>query len=127
MFCEKCGTEVPDDANFCHKCGASIAGERATEEARYEICQIEYETRGLAGMDFKLWASAIGPNGTYTAAKTTWKDGLFHLYCPDGGCRRCLRARDRLVQELVDDGWQPVEERGKNWWQLRFRRKVSSG
>ena len=24
MFCEKCGSQIPDDANFCEKCGAKI-------------------------------------------------------------------------------------------------------
>ncbi len=26
MFCEKCGTKLPDEAQFCTNCGASIAG-----------------------------------------------------------------------------------------------------
>ena len=26
MFCMKCGTELPDDAQFCYKCGAKTAG-----------------------------------------------------------------------------------------------------
>lgn len=26
MFCEKCGTKLPDDAQFCTNCGASISG-----------------------------------------------------------------------------------------------------
>lgn len=27
MFCEKCGTKLPDSALFCTNCGASINGE----------------------------------------------------------------------------------------------------
>lgn len=27
MFCEKCGTEIPDNAKFCEKCGASVEPE----------------------------------------------------------------------------------------------------
>lgn len=27
MFCEKCGTKLPDSASFCTNCGANIAGE----------------------------------------------------------------------------------------------------
>lgn len=26
MFCEKCGTKLPDDASFCTNCGASLSG-----------------------------------------------------------------------------------------------------
>ena len=33
MFCEKCGTKLPDDASFCTNCGASINdGESKTKE-----------------------------------------------------------------------------------------------
>lgn len=27
MFCEKCGTKLPDSASFCTNCGANIGGE----------------------------------------------------------------------------------------------------
>jgi Double zinc ribbon len=26
MFCQKCGTQLPDGAQFCYKCGAAVAG-----------------------------------------------------------------------------------------------------
>ena len=32
MFCEKCGTQLPDDAAFCTKCGASTAKGAKTAE-----------------------------------------------------------------------------------------------
>ena len=34
MFCEKCGTQIPDTAQFCTNCGASVGGEvkKATVE-----------------------------------------------------------------------------------------------
>ena len=31
MYCPKCGTEQNDDALFCHKCGAKLSGDIATE------------------------------------------------------------------------------------------------
>ena len=38
MFCERCGTQLPDTAEFCTNCGTSIArgGRRpAAEKTRY--------------------------------------------------------------------------------------------
>lgn len=35
MFCEKCGTKLPDEAQFCTNCGASIAG--GTTKAKEKI------------------------------------------------------------------------------------------
>ena len=32
MFCMKCGTKLPDDANFCYKCGYSFGNIINNEE-----------------------------------------------------------------------------------------------
>jgi len=45
MFCSKCGTENPEDAKFCSKCGAGMgAGATGTEDA------IKPETESSTGM-----------------------------------------------------------------------------
>ena len=31
MFCQKCGTQIPDDAVFCSSCGASITAPNSTK------------------------------------------------------------------------------------------------
>lgn len=36
MFCEKCGTQLPDTAAFCTNCGASTKGEIKREENKAE-------------------------------------------------------------------------------------------
>jgi len=32
MFCQKCGTKLPDDSKFCQKCGAKLATESAIQK-----------------------------------------------------------------------------------------------
>jgi hypothetical protein len=29
-----------------------------------------------------------------------------------------------LISDLIKDGWEPLEERGTNWENFRFRRQV---
>gem|GEM_PF-6361016 len=31
MFCEKCGSQIPDDSTFCEKCGARTSDEKASQ------------------------------------------------------------------------------------------------
>jgi hypothetical protein len=129
MFCPKCGTANQDDANFCYKCGTSFAG-KVPEQTRYEICQIEGAqiTKGFGeifGRTFRFWAEAVGPKGKYVVAQYEWRDGAYHSpYGPDGQCQQCLRAHSEFIRQLTKDGWEPSEERGEIWYQMRFRRKA---
>lgn len=137
MFCYKCGAQNQDDARFCNKCGTSIApGSRTGNQVDYEICQIEcHFNEGLGeyvGRTFNFWADAIGPKGQYNAGKHTWKEGglltsfsgfKHNPYGPDSSCSKCLEAHKQFIQKLVSDGWQPTQERGQSWYQLRFRRR----
>lgn len=29
-----------------------------------------------------------------------------------------------FAHQLIADGWEPLSERGQEWWHLRFRRRV---
>ena len=42
MFCNKCGTRIDDDANFCTSCGAKVKKVNGTEEVQ-ENKQVEIE------------------------------------------------------------------------------------
>ena len=33
MFCSKCGTETPDDSQFCRKCGKALSVTSTSSEA----------------------------------------------------------------------------------------------
>ena len=34
------------------------------------------------------------------------------------------RVLDGFASELIKNGWEPLSERGENWWHLRFRRRT---
>jgi hypothetical protein len=126
MYCSKCGIELPEDANYCYRCGTPLhehAGE--TKKTFWEYCQIELEVRKKrfgAYLPYGFFASAVGPNGSYPAGRSPEfkiKNQIRGPTRKEGGT-----AHDQFVKHLLEDGWEPVAERGEDWWQLRFRRRV---
>lgn len=47
MFCEKCGTEIPDNAKFCEKCGALVEPE--LQEHKEEVSHKKWILGGIIG------------------------------------------------------------------------------
>ena len=59
MFCEKCGTQIPEDAAFCPNCGASTSGEinpEITKKEKIEDNEIQLKVKPT----FK-WGVALYP------------------------------------------------------------------
>ncbi len=50
MFGLKCGTALPDDANFCLKCGTPQRTGVQVEPTQWETCEITYEMTQQAGI-----------------------------------------------------------------------------
>ena len=73
MFCINCGTELPDEANFCWKCGKPQKEGVTVDEPKWEICEIVYETVKapfFGNCEYRFWARAIGPQGKYRASES---------------------------------------------------------
>lgn len=128
IYCMQCGKELPDDANFCLKCGKPV-GEAAKPaqqpESRWEYCEIVYQARWEKhwyGNDhlFQFWAKGIGPNGTFNAGEVEevkrW--GLFADQLED------QELASRLVKLLVSKGWEPLPNKGSEWFSYKFRRQA---
>ena len=56
MFCARCGTQIPDDSEFCENCGAPIAG-------------IEREKRRRAAETGQAYAAPVAPPPVPAAAR----------------------------------------------------------
>ncbi|MBI4673161.1 MAG: zinc ribbon domain-containing protein [Chloroflexi bacterium] len=116
MFCVNCGTQLPDDANFCFKCGKPQRDTTATNEPtwEWETCEIRRQYSDRDGNIQCYWARAVGPGGEYTAWQSQWfgwkEDTLWH------------QARGSVVETLIQDGWQHIG-RGSEWDNDRFRRQ----
>jgi len=123
MFCSNCGTQLPDEANFCLKCGKAQQGTATTSnDNQYEHCRIELIELGyrlFQGTVYRFDANAIGTEGPYVA-------GQSKEFSINTGDREQLPILNALIRHLVADSWEAVETKGAQWYQHSFRRRVLS-
>ena len=124
MFCEKCGTQVSDDTNFCPKCGHPQKGNSQIQASPTEYCEITFQRKLTPlTMSFQFWARATGTEGLYSAGETAaLETTIFNMSnkeTPNQKMHQSLHAE--LVRKLVQDGWKPTGK-GKYWWQDKFQR-----
>ena len=121
MFCPNCGTQLPDEVNFCWKCGKTQRSATITSsETQYEHCRIELVEIGyrfLQGTFYQFDANAIGPNGPYVAGQSKQFSDLMNE-------NQQPAILNTLIRQLVADGWEAVETKGSEWYQHGFRRRV---
>jgi hypothetical protein len=114
MFCIKCGVKLPDDANFCLKCGQPQAGNKSPSSSfnEYEeTCTVEHERVGHA---YYLRARCIGrPGVTYQRfPKKLPTAGFLEGYDLKGynsGSKRDFdqyrAVQDEFINLLTSQGW----------------------
>jgi len=132
MFCSSCGTQLSDDANFCHKCGTPVGHSSAEEKGtQWEYCQVYRDWKEKGFSLFTSWvvwyyADALHPvKGKYIAMKSDqftlsfddWHYRFNELELPKN-------VLNEFAAQLIKDGWVPIPERGENFWQLCFKRRT---
>jgi hypothetical protein len=125
MYCSNCGTQLPDDANFCLKCGKPQKENVSFDESKYETCEIVFEwvskgTLGMGATKMRFWAKAIGAEGIYNAGRSDvfsgWQLG------PDASETKQVNALNQFIDRLASNGWEPLT-RGECWFSYRFQRR----
>lgn len=141
IYCMQCGKELPDDANFCLKCGKPVGGtvqSAPQSEPKWEYCEIVYDDPiskrkkrwAKTYYDIEFWAKGVRSTGTFNAlpneeflgkiAELDW-DIVF----PSAESEEDRKAVDALIARLGETGWELLPNKGKNWFSYKFRRKVS--
>ncbi len=126
MFCSNGGTQLPDDANFCLKCGKPQGPHTAFEQPKWEICEIVEEEYPdplniiVGGIPGKFIAKAIGPNGPYIVKETA----VVREIRDNRKNSKGQRVLNELIMQLVNDGWEPTTAKGRFWWSHSFQRRV---
>lgn len=122
MFCVKCGTELPDDANYCLKCGhPQKAGLNQTslekEPTAWEQCKLKLamnykRTGGWLSTKHTVvgnfTAVANSPAGKYDVAKSTefsyeTDENPSYLWWSNSSVEAAV---EQLERQLFGDGWQ---------------------
>lgn len=137
MYCSKCGTQLPDEANFCWKCGLPVSDvpqPTTKTDEKWDTCEIEWIASPLNPLEFfgvtrtfrgKFIAKAVGQQGVYIVGETselkpwTMNEGVPP---PQNDLRTAV---DNLIGKLTRAGWQPTDARGTHWYGHRFKKKVS--
>ncbi len=104
MLCAKCGTELPDEAKFCWKCGEpqQTPAKQPVSVPDYEYCDIRFMDR-LFGFYYEARCEHAVIARSHDSIRT----------------RR--EANQDLVDQLVADGWEPLT-RDKAGMVTRMRR-----
>lgn len=134
MFCVKCGTKLPDDANFCLKCGVPQQQGNAfiEEKVPWEICTVELadiKHRNFGKSEYQFVAEATGPSGIYVAARSdVFRGDPGTILWDERSEPEAQRALAQILGEAMADGWEPWQSprSGSNdWFKHQLRRRKS--
>lgn len=134
MDCKNCGTQLPEDANFCLKCGRPQTDGATGGEPKLEVCIIDFSVEEKSGFlkppKIKFVAQAMNPYGKYITNHSPVINGerSYEVEFPPENNQEdydaALQALTDLTHELEKSGWKMIGTTGKKYWQLRFRRQM---
>jgi hypothetical protein len=135
MYCATCGTEIVDNAQYCHKCGTA-SGSTSIEQSQaaspdYELCKLNpYIVKNTSpfvrlvnpfARDCWCWfAETISAHEKDTVAKSSeFRERYLAGVAP--GSHDAQAARDEIIAKLLGDGWEPIDT---NYKDQSFRRRI---
>jgi len=135
VICPSCATQLPDDADFCLRCGQPQQAQPAPGnwDACIIACALVDDAHLFASWlssrqwyrsaRYKFIAEASGPAGTYLAGESPVFETRPDV-TPHQGDQAAVAAHHALFRSLIEAGWQPANQRGKEWYGQQFRRPV---
>src|SRR5687768_169585 len=107
MFCMQCGKQLPEEANFCLRCGTPQHSEAESAQLKispasppqaecWDHCEIVYKEKFFS---VHFVAEMLTPSGRVAVDK----ESVF-----DGGKQGYLNGKilDKLVDRLLCNGWE---------------------
>src|SRR5579864_4988053 len=117
VLCSACGSELPADARFCHRCGRSQSdGDAGAPVLLDDACEIAWWHGYVRGFFFVVPEQPLPLDTPLLTSPSVPR--LDHRVPDPTG--KAADAHRRLVKRLRAEGWEPVGQ-GPAWYQQRFQ------
>jgi len=92
----------------------------------WEYCEVTWSARGFLANDTSyFWAQdMVSGDEVLRSAGSFHAQDVTETSAYPADDRRTHAVADELTQHLKDEGWEPLTTSGRDWWNLRFRRKI---
>ena len=128
MYCVKCGTQLPDHANFCFKCGVPQKGGVPAAASSNRVVEIQMgyvEESGFLGKKMRHVFKAVDiGSGNVVAQSATFRADRYLDDSSQVRYRESYEAKQilqSLMSELSRKGWSPEPRKGEFWYSYFLR------
>jgi len=126
FYCTNCGAQLPDEANFCWKCGKPAPkAENPQPNVEYEYCEITLESVrekwGIYPREIVRYVARI-PGQENFAHSPQFELTTFDYYGPNKKNPRHVAPFEKLVAALQAEGWVKDVKKGPLWFNVTFKR-----
>ena len=113
MYCSNCGTQISDDANFCFKCG---------QQQSSRPLSVNQKT---SANDWEYWTWEAEPPKGMDLGHPKKDGGLTEFQARLHFWQKIQSRVLPAIQQLRDDGWEPITEVGPSAIKLdtKFRKE----
>ena len=99
-FCNQCGTQVADEANFCRKCGFNFRAQAGTQAAPVAAAPVQAQQPVI--QPARPWVQNSGVVNPYPVAGYNEYNPTFHCRC-----EYCYYEFDYHTYDLGHRAWYP--------------------
>ena len=119
MKCAFCGAELPDNSNFCSKCGTALNADPIKVDTCKVICtEVEYKWSLFGKYYYRF--QACRENGEIVMESDKLELTGFEYTGPKEKVKKHKTVFDNFVKKMKEAGWHESAEIPKEWYAVTF-------